>query len=105
MYPELKTSLTPDEREQEILRRWKEKDQGIWEIRGEPRDFLYSKLMCWVALDRAIVLATQLNAQDRVQGWIATRDEIRAAILEHGWSDRAGASLRPSAATTWTRPT
>ena len=72
-------------------RRWKEKDQGIWEIRGEPRDFLYSKLMCWVALDRAIALATQLNAQDRVQGWIATRDEIRAAILEHGWSDRTGA--------------
>ena len=37
--------------------RWREKDQGIWEIRGEPRDFLYSKLMCWVALDRAIALA------------------------------------------------
>jgi GH15 family glucan-1,4-alpha-glucosidase len=36
--------------------RWREKDQGIWEIRGEPRDFLYSKLMCWVALDRAIAL-------------------------------------------------
>ena len=37
--------------------RWKEKDQGIWEIRGEPRDFLYSKLMCWAALNRAIALA------------------------------------------------
>ena len=43
--------------------RWKEKDQGIWEIRGEPRDFLYSKLMCWVALDRAIALAPQLGGQ------------------------------------------
>jgi alpha,alpha-trehalase len=72
-------------------RRWKEKDQGIWEIRGEPRDFLYSKLMCWVAVDRAITLATQLNAQDRVGGWAAARDEIRAAILEHGWSDAADA--------------
>ncbi len=71
--------------------RWKEKDHGIWEIRGEPRDFLYSKLMCWVALDRAIALAALLDAQDRVRGWAATRDEIRAAILEHGWSERAGA--------------
>src|SRR5690348_10321921 len=71
--------------------RWKEKDQGIWEIRGEPRDFLYSKLMCWVALDRAIALAPQLAAADRATGWAAARDEIRAAILEHGWSDAAGA--------------
>ena len=45
---------------------WREKDQGIWEIRGEPRDFLYSKLMCWVALDRAIALAGHLGAEDRV---------------------------------------
>src|SRR5215471_7253221 len=71
--------------------RWKEKDQGIWEIRGEPRDFLYSKLMCWVALDRAIALAPQLGAADRVGGWAAARDEISAAILEHGWNDAAGA--------------
>ena len=49
--------------------RWTEKDQGIWEIRGEPRDFLYSKLMCWVALDRAIQLADRLEAEDRVDGW------------------------------------
>src|SRR5512133_1099578 len=71
--------------------RWTEKDQGIWEIRGEPRDFLYSKLMCWVALDRAIALAELLGARDRVEGWTATRDEIRAAICEQGWSERAGA--------------
>jgi alpha,alpha-trehalase len=71
--------------------RWNEKDQGIWEVRGEPRDFLYSKLMCWVALDRAIALAPQLGAQDRTAQWAAARDEIRAAILEHGWSEQAGA--------------
>ena len=71
--------------------RWKEKDQGIWEIRGEPRDFLYSKLMCWVALDRAIALASRLGAVDRVVGWAAARDEIRAAILSRGWSEKAGA--------------
>jgi GH15 family glucan-1,4-alpha-glucosidase len=71
--------------------RWKEKDQGIWEIRGEPRDFLYSKLMCWVALDRAIALAPQLGAADRSPRWAAARDDIRAAINERGWNDRAGA--------------
>jgi len=71
--------------------RWKEKDQGIWEIRGEPRDFLYSKLMCWVALDRAITLAPRLGAADKVPGWTAARAEIRAAILENGWSEKAGA--------------
>jgi GH15 family glucan-1,4-alpha-glucosidase len=71
--------------------RWKEKDQGIWEIRGEPRDFLYSKLMCWVALDRAMALAPQLSAGDRAREWAHARDEIRAAILEHGWNEKAGA--------------
>jgi GH15 family glucan-1,4-alpha-glucosidase len=72
-------------------RRWQEQDQGIWEIRGEPRDFLYSKLQCWAALNRAIDIAPQLNAQHRVQAWAAARDEIRAAILTRGWSEKAGA--------------
>jgi GH15 family glucan-1,4-alpha-glucosidase len=71
--------------------RWREKDQGIWEVRGEPRDFLYSKLMCWVAVDCAITLASRLGAEDRVADWRATRDEIRAAILTHGWDEQAGA--------------
>jgi alpha,alpha-trehalase len=71
--------------------RWKEQDQGIWELRGAPREFLYSKLMCWVALDRAIGMADLLGASDRVPAWTAAREEIRAAILAQGWSDRAGA--------------
>ena len=71
--------------------RWREQDQGIWEIRGEPRDFLYSKLSCWAALDHAIGLAGILGAEDRVSDWAAARDEIRAAILERGWNERAGA--------------
>ena len=72
-------------------RRWQEKDQGIWEVRGEPRDFLYSKLMCWVALDRAVALADRLDASDRVEAWKQTQDQIREAILTRGWSDRANA--------------
>jgi GH15 family glucan-1,4-alpha-glucosidase len=71
--------------------RWLEQDHGIWEIRGEPRHYLYSKLMCWCALDRAIDLASHLGAEDRVDGWVATRAEIRAAILERGWNEQAGA--------------
>ena len=71
--------------------RWHEKDQGIWEIRGEPRDFLYSKLMCWVALDRAISLADRLDAQDRVDDWKRSREEIAEAILTKGWNEKAGA--------------
>jgi GH15 family glucan-1,4-alpha-glucosidase len=71
--------------------RWTEKDQGIWEVRGEPRDFLYSKLMCWVALDRAIALADRLGANERVDDWKACKEEIADAILTKGWNDEAGA--------------
>jgi len=72
-------------------RRWREKDQGIWEIRGPARDFLHSKVMCWVALDRAVSLAGTLGAESKVAGWIQTRDEIHATVLREGWSDEAGA--------------
>ncbi|MBW3665799.1 MAG: glycoside hydrolase family 15 protein [Actinobacteria bacterium] len=70
---------------------WTETDHGIWEIRGEPHHYLYSKLMCWVALDRAIDLAGALDASDRIEAWKRTRDEVRQAILDRGWSDEAGA--------------
>jgi len=70
---------------------WGEKDQGIWEVRGDPQHFLYSKVMCWVALDRAIFLADRLGASDRVDGWKATREQIFDAVVRDGWSDEAGA--------------
>ncbi len=70
---------------------WTETDHGIWEIRGEPRHYLYSKLLCWVALDRAIDLADALGAHDRLDDWKRTRDEIRQVILDRGWSDEVGA--------------
>jgi GH15 family glucan-1,4-alpha-glucosidase len=69
--------------------RWTAKDQGIWEIRGEPRHFLYSKLMCWVALDRGILLADVLQAQDKIEAWTQVRSEIRESILARGWSKKA----------------
>jgi GH15 family glucan-1,4-alpha-glucosidase len=74
------------------LRRWREPDQGIWEIRAAPRHFLHSKLMCWVALDRAVALADAIAAPlEQVSRWREGREEIRRAILERGWSERAGA--------------
>src|SRR5215212_6205358 len=71
--------------------RWVEKDQGIWEVRGDPQHFLYSKVMCWVALDRAVALADLLDAHDRVEAWTATRDRIYAKVVSEGWSDQAKA--------------
>ena len=67
-------------------RRWRETDSGMWEMRGEPRHHLSSKVLCWTALDRAVKLAPQLGEHARVEEWEAARDEIRAAILERGWS-------------------
>src|SRR4051794_18660112 len=69
-------------------RRWGETDSGIWEMRGEPRHHLSSKVMCWGALDRAVDLAPQLGAHARTQEWTQARDELRAAILTEGWSER-----------------
>ena len=69
-------------------RRWQETDQGMWEMRGEPRHHLSSKVLCWTALDRAIRLAPHLGAHAKVEEWSAERDEIRSAVLERGWSER-----------------
>jgi alpha,alpha-trehalase len=71
--------------------RWTEADQGIWELRGGAQHLLYSKLMCWVALDRAIALADLLGTRDRVEAWKESREEIADAITSRGWSDAAQA--------------
>lgn len=70
---------------------WVEADQGIWEMRDEPRHHVYSKLMCWVALDRAIDMADLLQASERVPAWSSAREEIREAILGRGWNAEVGA--------------
>ena len=68
-------------------RRWKETDSGMWEMRGEPLHHLSSKVLCWVALDRAVKLADQLGEYAKVAEWQAARDEIREAVLTRGWSE------------------
>jgi GH15 family glucan-1,4-alpha-glucosidase len=70
------------------IRVWREPDQGIWEARGEPQHYVSSKLMCWVALDRAAKLATIRGAPELAATWGAIAEEIRADILEHGVDER-----------------
>ncbi len=70
------------------LASWREPDQGIWEARGAPQHYVSSKLMGWVALDRAAKLAGIREDPALEQQWGAAADEIRADILEHGVSDR-----------------
>jgi alpha,alpha-trehalase len=67
---------------------WREPDQGIWEARGKPQHYVSSKLMCWVALDRAAQLAEIRGDTEAQATWGATADEIRADILEHGVDKR-----------------
>jgi len=66
---------------------WRDPDQGIWEARGAPRHYVSSKLMCWVALDRASKLAHIRGDPELTDRWNATAEEIKADILEHGVRD------------------
>ncbi|TMK90516.1 MAG: glycoside hydrolase family 15 protein, partial [Actinobacteria bacterium] len=67
---------------------WKYPDQGIWETRGKPQHYISSKLMCWVAMDRAASLAGIRGEKDREAAWRATADEIQADILKNGVTDK-----------------
>lgn len=70
---------------------WRDKDAGIWEVRGGERHFLYSKVMCWVALDRGIKLAEELRRDMDLRRWRVVRKEIRNSILSEGFNERVGA--------------
>jgi GH15 family glucan-1,4-alpha-glucosidase len=71
-----------------VCQRWDTEDSGIWEVRGGPRHFIYSKLMCWVALDRGMKIAEQRGFEAPVEKWRRTRKAIRQAILERGFSQK-----------------
>jgi GH15 family glucan-1,4-alpha-glucosidase len=67
---------------------WREPDQGIWEARGEPRHYVSSKLMCWVAMDRGARLAERRGEDEHAGHWQGLADEIKAEILERGVDGR-----------------
>jgi GH15 family glucan-1,4-alpha-glucosidase len=77
-----------------VLDRWKEPDQGIWEIRGEPRHFVYSKVMSWVAFDRLLKMAELDGREGDLDGWRAARDEIRAEVEREGVDPDSGSFLQ-----------
>ncbi|GAA0744267.1 glycoside hydrolase family 15 protein [Dactylosporangium roseum] len=67
---------------------WREPDRGIWEVRGEPRHFTSSKVMCWVALDRGVRLARLRDDRQLAERWRAIANEIHADVCEHGTDER-----------------
>ncbi len=68
---------------------WRTPDNGIWEVRGKPFHFVHSKMMCWVALDRGIRIATEMGyAEQHLERWRQTATEIREEILAKGWDEQ-----------------
>jgi GH15 family glucan-1,4-alpha-glucosidase len=75
---------------------WQRPDSGIWEARQGARDFIHSKAMCWIALDRACKLAEAGVIPDRSERWRASADQIREFVDRHGWDERRRTYLRAS---------
>jgi GH15 family glucan-1,4-alpha-glucosidase len=73
---------------------WRQADEGIWEVRGGRKEFLYSRLMCWVALDRAIRIAWNRSFPASVDRWVRERDAIYRDIYHHFWDDERGAFVQ-----------
>jgi GH15 family glucan-1,4-alpha-glucosidase len=73
---------------------WERPDFGIWEVRSEPQHFTYSKLMCWVALDRAILLHDRFGLQGDVATWKREREKLRDSILENGYDAEVGSFVQ-----------
>jgi GH15 family glucan-1,4-alpha-glucosidase len=70
---------------------WRDKDEGIWEVRGPPRHFTHSKVMAWVALDRAIDAVEKFKLEAPLDRWRDLRRRIHADVCEHGFNARRGA--------------
>jgi GH15 family glucan-1,4-alpha-glucosidase len=70
-----------------LSKNWQRHDEGIWEVRGGAREFLHSRLMCWVAFDRALRLAQKRSLSGPLEAWQQTRDAIREDIFANFWDD------------------
>ncbi len=71
-----------------VMRNWQRKDRGVWEVRGEQRHFVYSKIMCWAALDRSADIARVIGNNRMADRWSRTARRIRYEILHSGWSSK-----------------
>ncbi len=73
---------------------WQRKDEGIWEVRGSQQHFVYSKLMCWVAMDRALRLADKRSFPADRERWLKVRDNIYMDIMDKGWNESRDAFVQ-----------
>jgi GH15 family glucan-1,4-alpha-glucosidase len=71
-----------------LSKNWQRPDEGIWEVRGGAKEFLHSRVMCWVAFDRALRLAQKRSLSGPLDAWQRTRDEIRDDIFKNFWNDQ-----------------
>lgn len=77
-----------------LCEHWQQPDNGIWEVRGGQREFLYSRLMSWVAVDRALRLARKRSLPSPFERWQAIRDDIYNDIFENFWDEKLGAFIQ-----------
>ena len=77
-----------------VIDHWNEPDEGIWETRGGRQHFVFSKVMCWVAMDRAIRAATDLDLPGDIETWKEVRENIRAEVLDKGYSQEKRAFVQ-----------
>jgi GH15 family glucan-1,4-alpha-glucosidase len=98
LYQACKRGLAPDDAAWDLQRAllahlenvWVQPDEGIWEVRGPPRHFTYSKVMAWVAFDRAVKMVEGMGVSGPVERWRELRERIHADVCERGFSERRG---------------
>ena len=73
-----------------VCAHWRDPDHGIWEMRGEPRNYVHSKVMCWSALNRGIALADELDRNAPIERWQQARDQVRDAVEQYGYDRKRG---------------
>jgi GH15 family glucan-1,4-alpha-glucosidase len=77
-----------------VCQNWEQPDEGIWETRGGRKRFTYSRLMCWVAIDRAVRIARDRGLPADIVAWMHTRDQIYLWIMDHGWNEERQAFVQ-----------
>ncbi len=98
MYQAHRAGLTPDEDEWDLTKavvatvekHWRSPDSGLWEVRGEPRDFVHSKVLAWVALDRAVKAVEQSGLDGPLDRWRAAREQIHEDVCANGYDAERG---------------
>ncbi|WP_430967951.1 glycoside hydrolase family 15 protein [Spongiimicrobium sp. 2-473A-2-J] len=74
-----------------VAKHWQEADKGIWEFRAEDRHFTFSKVLCWVAIDRAVKIARIFRKTRKIEKWTKLEQEIKEDILKHSWNTEVNA--------------